>query len=505
MPANAGTPSYPNFYDISCASAGNCAAVGYYTDAAGNQQGLLETDSDGVWQSAQELDLANLQPAGNPQAAVSDVSCPAVGGCTAVGSYEDSAGIDQAFAVQEVGGQWQPVVALALPGDASSAAVGVNAVQYDLFLNGVSCASTGNCTAVGSYDATTANDVEPFTLTETDGIWGAGTSLALPSDGGVGPATNREAALYSVTCAAAGDCLAAGTYVAGAGENVALVARQRAGSWTAAAADLSSSYDPSQADLYWASVACAPGGYCAAGGYVADQKSGHEDGFILDAPAAPAGVGVTLSGAQASVSWPAPTDNGGLPIGGYTVTANDLTAPAAGGQTVSVAAPATNATVGGLVPSDSYSFTVIASSLLGTGLSATSATVSAAAPHASVAPTRAQLLASLRPLLSPRGSAAKFPKLRRTHSYKFTYHALEAGRVTVRWYQISGHRKHKHKTLVASGVAKARRAGVVKLTVRLTARGRRLVAAGHRLHLTADVSFVSGTTTVRRVHAFTLR
>jgi hypothetical protein len=478
LPAGSVPSSSPNFYDISCASAGNCAAVGYYTDAGGNQQGLLETENGGVWQSAQEADLASLQPAGNPLAAVSDVSCGAAGRCTAVGSYENAAGIDQPFTVQEIAGQWQPAVALTLPGDASSSAVGSNGPQYDLFLNGVSCASTGNCTAVGSYDAA-GNAVEAFTLTEAGGVWGAGTRLTLPSDAGAGPATNPRAALYSVTCGSAGDCLAAGTYVAGAGANAALVARQSGGSWTTAAADLSSSYDSTRADLYWADVACA-GGYCAAGGYVADQGSGYEDGFILDAPGAPAGVGVTLSGTQASVSWPAPKDGGGLPIGSYTVTANDLTYPAGGGQTVSVAAPATNATVGGLLPSDSYSFTVSASSLLGTGLSATSATVSAAAPHAGVGPTRAQLRTSLKALLKSRGLATGLRRLRRRHRYAVRYRALEPGRLTVRWYrELTVRHDRRRRIVFATGTSRAKRAGqTLALSVRLTGAGRRLVKSG---------------------------
>ena len=480
MPAGSDPVSSPNFYDISCASAGNCAAVGYYTDVAGNQQGLLETDSDGVWQPAQELDLSNLQPAGDPQAAVSDVSCSAAGSCTAVGSYEDAAGINQAFAVQEVGGVWQPAIALLLPGDASSSAVGTNVPQYDLFIDGVSCASTGNCTAVGSYDATSANDVEPFTLTERGGSWGAGTRLALPGDAGEGPATNPDAALYSVTCESAADCLAAGTYAAGGSENMALLARQSGGSWTVAAADLSSPYDSNLAYLYWASVACAPGGYCAAGGYVADDESDNEDGFILDAPGAPAGVGATLSGAQASVSWPAPRDTGGLPISGYTVTANDLTNPASGGQTVSVAASATSATVTGLVPSDSYNFTVTPSSLLGSGVSATSATVSATAPHASLALTRAQIHASLSVLLKRRGLAAGLRRLRRMRRYAARYRVLEPGRLTVRWYREQTLRHHRRRRIVfASGTSKARRAGQrLALSVRLTRAGRRLVKSG---------------------------
>jgi hypothetical protein len=517
MPGNAVIASSPNFYNVACPSPGNCAAGGYYTDSVGNQQGLLETDIGGVWQFATELDLTKLRTSPNPDASVTDVACAAAGSCTAVGNYTDASGINRPFVVQEVAGQWQPAIELTLPANASSSAVGSNGPQYDLFLNGVSCASTGNCTAVGSYDATGANDIEPFTLTETAGVWGPGTELTLPNDAGAAPATNPKAALYSVSCLGAGSCLAAGTYVAGAGANAALVARESGGNWTAAAVDLGSAYDSGSADLYWADVACTAGGYCAAGGYVADNASGNQDGFLLDSPSAPSGVTVTLNGAQATVFWPAPRDNGGLPIGGYVVTANDLSNAANGGQTVNAPGSATSAIVTGLVASDSYSFTVTPTSLLGTGVAATSAAVSAASPHASGTPSRARILASLKALLRPRGKRAGLRALRRTHRYAFHYHrAVEAGRVSVRWYHIvrtqphgrGTHRRRTRRVLIASGRAKVARPGrKITLVVRLTRAGRTLLNARpyHWLHLTAVAEFTAPRTAVRRSGALTLR
>ena len=41
LPSNAGSNPGVNLASVSCASAGNCAAVGDYTDSAGNTQGLL--------------------------------------------------------------------------------------------------------------------------------------------------------------------------------------------------------------------------------------------------------------------------------------------------------------------------------------------------------------------------------------------------------------------------------------------------------------------------------
>ncbi len=518
MPAGVSASAFaPDFFDLSCPDAGDCAAVGFFGTES-DQEGLLESETGGSW-SASAVDLSNLSPAtGNPQVMVSAVSCPAAGSCTAVGTYENTAGAYAGFAVSESGGRWQ-ATALTLPSDASTTADGLgDPIQNDLFLNGVSCSSAGNCTVVGSYDASSANNVEPFALTETGGSWSSpATTITLPS-GEDPPAGDPGAALDSVTCQSAGDCVAAGTYATASGDNVVLVARQSAGAWTTAGADLASPYDPALANMYWASVACAPGGYCATGGYVADDGSGLEDAFMLDAPAATAGTpSATRSGEQASVSWTAPADTGGLPISGYTITVNDLTDPAAGGQTISASAASTSTSVGSLVATDSYSFTVAADSLLGSGLPATSATV-AGQPASSggtgtgkgttgsgkaASPSRAQIAASLRALLKPHGVAAGLSHLRRTDRYSFGYRALEPGRVTLRWYHRSNTRGHD-RVLVAAGTISAK--ATVTLTVALTKAGRRLVGRRglRQLRLTAAVSFTGGGLTVARTTGFTL-
>ena len=93
-------------------------------------------------------------------------------------------------------------------------------------------------------------------------------------------------------------------------------------------------------------------------------------------PGAPTAVSAVAGAGQASVSFTAPTSNGGSAITGYTVTAVDSTNPANGGQTVSGAA--SPLTVTGLTNGDSYTFTVTATNVSGTG--AASAASSAVTP-----------------------------------------------------------------------------------------------------------------------------
>ncbi|MFZ2055830.1 MAG: hypothetical protein WAV54_00270, partial [Acidimicrobiales bacterium] len=99
LPAGAGTDPdvVPN--SVSCPSAGDCAAVGYYTDSSGYHQGLLLTESSGTW-TATEAPL----PAGAgtpPDVSLSSVSCASAGNCAAVGWYADSSSYQQGLLVTE--------------------------------------------------------------------------------------------------------------------------------------------------------------------------------------------------------------------------------------------------------------------------------------------------------------------------------------------------------------------------------------------------------------------
>jgi trimeric autotransporter adhesin len=103
-------------------------------------------------------------------------------------------------------------------------------------------------------------------------------------------------------------------------------------------------------------------------------------------PGAPTIGRVTPGNASATVTFTAPSSDGGSPITGYTVTAADSTTPANGGQTAS--GTASPITVPGLTNGDSYTFTVAATNAIGTGdASAPSSPVTPAVPTAPGAPT----------------------------------------------------------------------------------------------------------------------
>jgi hypothetical protein len=84
---------------LSCASAGNCSAGGFYHDGAGHQQAFVVNQVNGAWGTAEEVPGTAALNKGN--AAIGTVSCAPAGTCSAGGSYTDSSGHGQAFVVSQ--------------------------------------------------------------------------------------------------------------------------------------------------------------------------------------------------------------------------------------------------------------------------------------------------------------------------------------------------------------------------------------------------------------------
>jgi hypothetical protein len=483
-----GANPYADLSGVSCAAAGSCAAVGSYVDSSGHDQGLIDTQAGGVW-TPSKANLSSLPSvSSNPIAQLTSVSCPSAGACTAVGRYVDGSaplGSYQGLVLSLTGAAWSAAAKFTLPANASFTNPG-HVAQPGLAIGSVSCSSAGNCMAVGSYSATSTNSESALELSETNGSWATGVSPTPPT---AVYTTSPNEQLNSVVCPAQASCTALGIYTDSSGFTNAWVVSQQ-GTVTSGASVVVTGAETDGS----AALACSSSDYCTAVGYA--TSAGTTSPFLLDPPGAPTSLSAQIGITQGQVAWTTPADTGGLPLTGYSTTANDLTDPSRGGQTQ------TNGTSGGpvfsnLTPGDSYTFTVTPTSVLGNGIPATTASVS-------VPWTRAQLLASLAGLLAPHGAASRLKKLSRTHGYSFTWTPLEAGRVTVRWYQFTGRGKHRRKHLIGSGSATATSVSALKVHVTLSRLGRRLVKLGHRLHLTAIVTFVSGNTSVTRTHAFTL-
>jgi hypothetical protein len=126
----------------------------------------------------------------------------------------------------------------------------------------VSCSSPGNCAATGNY-ADRLGHSQVYVVSEKNGVWGDAIEvprLAALNKGG-------DAEVASLSCASGGYCAAGGSYANGSGRTRAFVVSEKNGSWGKAiqvpgAAGLSGARGGSVVS----SVSCASAGNCAAGG-----------------------------------------------------------------------------------------------------------------------------------------------------------------------------------------------------------------------------------------------
>lgn len=282
---------------VSCAAPGGCTAVGTFTDGSGDQQALLLSESGGSLQ-AQGATLP-ADAGANPRATLDAVSCASVGDCTAVGNYTDAAGDTQGLIVSESAGSWSPAVAAAPPSGPSP--------EFGT-LASVSCPTATTCVAVGSYHNAAGNQVGWFETEGAGGFTGQDVVLLPAITGSTG------SALTSVSCIASEDCVAVGSSE-GPGVDQAIVVNLRSGGWQPAVpAPLPAGAVPTTTGSALASVTCLSSGSCTAvGAYGSYAQVGSDQPLVvveaadgsLQATAVALGSAATTNGAAESVSCPA--------------------------------------------------------------------------------------------------------------------------------------------------------------------------------------------------------
>src|SRR5712692_4756698 len=204
---------------VSCASAGNCTAGGFYRDGSGHGQAFVVRETNGTWAKAIEVPGSGTLDAGGG-AEVKSVSCATAGNCAAIGVYNDGSGKTQAFVASKANGVWGN--AIEVPG------LGTLNKRGDVAVVSVSCASAGNCAAGGFYTDGSGH-TQAFVVSQANGTWAK--AIEVPGSGTLNTAGN--AATDSVSCATAGNCVAAGGYD-GSGHLQAFVVRETNGSWRGA-------------------------------------------------------------------------------------------------------------------------------------------------------------------------------------------------------------------------------------------------------------------------------
>ena len=150
---------------------------------------------------------------------------------------------------------------------------GVQNANPDTYFASVSCASAGNCVAAGNL-SNLAGGFEAFTMSMVAGVWGQATPAVFAN--GVQNA-NPYADFNSVSCASAGHCVAAGYFENLAGEYEAFTMSMVAGvlgqATPAVFADGVQNATPS---ARFNSVSCGSAGNCVAAGRFSNLAGGYE-------------------------------------------------------------------------------------------------------------------------------------------------------------------------------------------------------------------------------------
>ena len=198
---------------VSCPDTGDCVAVGN-AEKAGERQALVATYASGVW-------ATQLVDTGLPSALVqlTGVSCTDAQHCVAVG-YSTSPGGSTTTALAVVltytagSGSWQGATSPDLNPPGSLFAT----------LNGISCTAPNTCVAVGSSGNGTQNRPLVESLGGTPGApsWTVADTSSLPTG----------LLLRSVSCPDAADCVATGTGTSTT-LNGPAAAQLAGGTWTA--------------------------------------------------------------------------------------------------------------------------------------------------------------------------------------------------------------------------------------------------------------------------------
>jgi hypothetical protein len=273
-PSNAAAEPAATIFSVACGAPGNCGAVGTYQDKSGNSLGFVDDEVGGTWRDAVEAALPANAVASGQNAQLRSLACPAANECSAVGTYSaKSTGLPQTegLVLNEVAGTWRPGAEVHLPS-------GTNANPF-VVLNQVACATSGNCGAVGSYiDSNGAT--HGLLVSERAARWSPGLSLTLPGDASAFP----DGSLSSIDCASSGVCTAIGTFDDAAGDTEGLAVSEANGAWTRATALAMPSGASSNPHVFlygYGGISCPAANDCSAGGQYTDA-SGKYQGFFVD-------------------------------------------------------------------------------------------------------------------------------------------------------------------------------------------------------------------------------
>jgi hypothetical protein len=247
---------------VSCASVGNCAAGGFYTDVFGGSEPFVVSQVRGRWGKA--IEVPGTGGLNHVDMQITSVSCASAGNCAAGGFYTDASRRSHAFVVSQVRGRWGK--AIEVPGTA-----GLN--HGDARLTSVSCAPAGSCAGGGFYTDASRRS-QAFVVGQLRGRWGK--AIEVPGTAGL---NHAGAQITSVSCASAGNCAGGGFYTDASRRTQAFVVGQVRGRW-GKAIEVPGTPSLNHGDAQINSLSCASAGNCGAGGFYTDASHGTE-AFVI--------------------------------------------------------------------------------------------------------------------------------------------------------------------------------------------------------------------------------
>jgi hypothetical protein len=194
---------------VACTSSSACTTVGEYENGSGAILPFAER-----WNGTEWKVQTMPNPTGAKETYTSGVSCTSSSGCTMVGTYKNSSSVYVPYAEEWNGTEWK-LQSMPTP-------TGATATRMQ---GGVSCASASACTGVGYYVNSSGVEV---TLAER---WN-GTEWAVQTT--PNRSEMKSSAFNGVSCASTSVCSAVGVSVNSAGKAVTLAEQWNGTEWKSA-------------------------------------------------------------------------------------------------------------------------------------------------------------------------------------------------------------------------------------------------------------------------------
>ena len=242
-PPTPGTGYDHELSGVSCSTATSCIAVG-----GSKTSSEVSVPRAISWNGTSWSSMTIAAPSGAESTTLGDVACTSASACTAVGEYRDSEDEVHAFVQRWNGSSWTTTL-ITDPFEAIEAS-----------LSGVTCLSTTDCTAVGSYKLSEAEESRRSFVVRWNGTAWTAQTVPHPEEGSAGRTELRD-----VSCVSSTECVAVGETTAGESD-YSLVMGWDGTQWSVEAGFLPNGTATPQLT----SVSCGTGDGCVAGGWSHD-------------------------------------------------------------------------------------------------------------------------------------------------------------------------------------------------------------------------------------------